>query len=453
VAPTVIVSGHTLTWHRVANINTYVIVSKVPGQAAQTRIVRGPPRVRSSTISSTPPAVPGATVSYTIRTTVRSSAWSREVSITYASVGEASDPRAAPLLGVSGDPLSWSAVAHIGTYVLATKVADSEETFTAVSGTSITPPLRPGKTVRYRVRTAAVGSAWSAEVAISYPAAPPSAEIPGAGASPPEAPAGTSEPLRLFSALSVFNKPLPAAPPLAADSAQLVDAFNEQVQKYGGHVVINTTEWSAPDYVVGPNASTIALVGESSICLRPEGVFSGFQAQIEAVPIPANAVPAAGSDKDMIVWQPSTGHLWELWRALEESGHWTACWGGEIPDAYTGDGLFAAPFGVSAAGLSILAGQIHIEDLEHGAINHALEVLLPDTASSFVWPADKTDGTSTDADSIPEGTRFRLDPNLDLSSLKLSPAAGGGGGARRARPGRGGGRGRARSRPRSSATG
>jgi hypothetical protein len=222
----------------------------------------------------------------------------------------------------------------------------------------------------------------------------------------------------------VFNQTLPVAPPIASNSAALVRAFTDQVKRYYGHMVINTTKWSAPVYVVAANAPTIALIGQSSICPRPEGIFSGFQAQIEAVPLPTEALPAAGTDKEVIVWQPSTGHLWELWRVLKESGRWTACWGGEIADAYTSEGIFPAPFGAGASGLSLLGGQIHLEDLEHGAINHALEVSVPETAhSGFVWPADRTDGTSSSADAIPEGTRFRLNPKLDLSALHLSPAA------------------------------
>jgi hypothetical protein len=109
---------------------------------------------------------------------------------------------------------------------------------------------------------------------------------------------------------------------------------------------------------------------------------------------------------------------------LPEGGHWTACWGGEITNARTSDGIFPAPFGAGASGLSLLGGQIHLEDLEHGVINHALEVLMPDTANkTFVWPADRTDGTSSAADAIPEGTHLRLNPNLKLSSLHLSAPA------------------------------
>lgn len=241
---------------------------------------------------------------------------------------------------------------------------------------------------------------------------------------PPQRPAPREEPLRLFTAKSVFNELLPASLPLAPNSAQLVSAFTSQVSKYYGHVVINTTQWSSPVYVVGPSAPTVALVGQSSICPRPEGIFSGFQAQIEAVPMPPGALPAGGTDKEVIVWQPSTGHLWELWRVLQEGGHWTACWGGEIANAYTSDGILPAPFGAGASGLSLLGGQIHLEDLERGTINHALEVLMPDTArGAFVWPADRTDGQSTAADAIREGTHFRLNPSLNLASLHLSPPA------------------------------
>ncbi len=233
-----------------------------------------------------------------------------------------------------------------------------------------------------------------------------------------------AEPLRLFSAESIYNEELPASPPQATDSAQLVAAFQAQVSKYYGHVVINTTEWSTPVYVVPANQPTVAMLGVSSICPRPEGVFSGFQAQIEAVPIPSNASPAAGTDKEVVIWQPSTGHLWELWRVLQEGGRWTACWGGEIADAYTSDGIFPAPFGASAAGLSLLGGQIHLEDLERGSINHALEVLLPETLrTEFVWPAVRTDGNGKTANSIPEGTRFRLKASVNLSSLGLSKPA------------------------------
>jgi hypothetical protein len=249
---------------------------------------------------------------------------------------------------------------------------------------------------------------------------PPTEEAPAEE----ESSSGPSYALRLFSAQSFFNQPLAASAPRAADSAQLVAAFDHQVQTYSGHVVINTTEWSAPVYTVAANAPTTAVVPQNGTCPRGEDVFQPFAQDMSAVPIPAGAQAAKGSDEDMVVWQPSTGHVWELWRAQREDGRWTACWGGEIQDAYTSEGVFPEPLGVSAAGLSILAGQIHIEELQQGTITHALELTLPDTAASgWVWPANRTDGTSDDAYSIPEGTRFRLKASLNLATLHLNPAA------------------------------
>jgi hypothetical protein len=253
---------------------------------------------------------------------------------------------------------------------------------------------------------------------------PPAKEPPAKEAPKEEPPSGPSYALRLFSAQSFFNQPLPAAAAQASDSAQLVAAFNHQVQTHYGHVVINTTEWSAPVYTVPANAPTTAVVPQNGTCPRGEGVFQPFAQDVSAVPIPAGAQAAKDTDEDMVVWQPSSGHEWELWRAQREGGQWTACWGGEFQDAYTSEGVLPEPLGVSAAGLSILAGQIHLEELQQGTIDHALEVTLPDTAAAgFVWPANRTDGTSEDAYSIPEGTRFRLKPSVNLSSLNLNPAA------------------------------
>ncbi len=253
---------------------------------------------------------------------------------------------------------------------------------------------------------------------------PPAKEPPAKEPPKEEPPSGPSYALRLFSAQSFFNQPLPASAPQAPDSAQLVAAFNHQVQTYYGHVVINTTEWSAPVYTVPANAPTTAVVPQNGTCPRGEGVFQPFAQDVSAVPIPAGAQAAKGTDEDMVVWQPSSGHEWELWRAQQEGGQWTACWGGEFQDAYTSEGVLPEPLGISAAGLSILAGQIHLEELQQGTIDHALEVTMPDTAAAgFVWPANRTDGTSDDAYSIPEGTRFRLKPSVNLSSLHLNPAA------------------------------
>ena len=48
----------------------------------------------------------------------------------------------------------------------------------------------------------------------------------------------------------------------------------------------------------------------------------------------------------------------------------------------------------------------------------------PGAQHPYSWPSNRNpDGTSTNPLAIPEGLRFRLDPNLDLASFHLSPVA------------------------------
>jgi hypothetical protein len=79
-------------------------------------------------------------------------------------------------------------------------------------------------------------------------------------------------------------------------------------------------------------------------------------------------------------------------------------------------------WGASASSLPLVGGLITLEDLERGRIDHALAIAAPDIRSNaFVWPAQRTDGTSSSPTALPEGAHLRLDPNLDLASLGLPP--------------------------------
>jgi len=224
-----------------------------------------------------------------------------------------------------------------------------------------------------------------------------------------------------FSPQSFWNTPLPSDTSPAPDSASLVDDFIQQYQDAYGTVAINTTSYSSPVYTVPAGQPTVTVTPLN--CLG-YGTPAQLPDELSAVPIPPGATPAAGSDADMIIYQPATDSEWELWRAADNNGSWTACAGGKIQDVSSSDGVFPDPLGVAASGLSLLAGQIHLSDIASGSINHALEVQVPETAQgTVVAPADRTDGWSTASDAIPEGTRFRLDPDVDLASLGLSPAA------------------------------
>ncbi len=276
-APKLTVTGQTLTWSTSAStVKSFVFVRKVPGQSDQYSTVTG--------TSLTPPPVPGTTVKYSVRTAVNGSAWAPEQSIAYTAPSETpseSPPavkppaeksptqtppaetvntQAAPAVTVSGLTLSWQQVGNITTYVLATKVPGHEERFTEVSGMSVTPAAVPGVTVRYSVRTAVNGSAWSPQVAISYPAK--------ATPTPPP----PSEPEKA-----------PTAPPSSSSMWVSVDAggwgssFASDIAGAVPYVRINTTEsiarWTSAgvkviDTMTGVNSGGVAGINATEFAAR-----------------------------------------------------------------------------------------------------------------------------------------------------------------------------------------
>ena len=227
-----------------------------------------------------------------------------------------------------------------------------------------------------------------------------------------------SQPTLPFAADSVWNAPLSADEQLAPKSAAYVSNLQQQVTHYGAW--INTTQFSVPVYTVGASQPRVPVVldthGGSGDLLARE-----FK---QGVPIPPNAQPAAGSDRHMVVWKPSTDTVWEFWNMERVQGAWHARWGGKLTHASSSSGYYTNPkdWGGSATSLSLLGGLIRPSDLRAGHIDHALALAIPHAAArTFVAPAQRTDGNDHSPGAIPEGTRFRLNPNVDVNSLHLPP--------------------------------
>jgi hypothetical protein len=241
--------------------------------------------------------------------------------------------------------------------------------------------------------------------------------------------AGTEAPFRLFSPTSFWNQELPSNAPLDPTSAAVMRAFNEQLDQEntakGGPANINTTAWSVPVYTVPANQPMVVVkLDETAETLT----LRALQGAWDEVPLPANAQPAAGTDKHLVVWQPSSDRLWEFWRLEDTPEGWQAARGGAIQNASRTSGAYGpedwpnakSSWGASASGLSIAGGLITIEDLELGQINHALALGIPNPRSSvYSSPAERTDGASTEPLSLPEGAHLRLGPNLNLAALHL----------------------------------
>jgi hypothetical protein len=170
-APTLTVSGTTLKWGKVADVTTYVLVSKLAGRDDRYSVVRG--------TQTTPAATAGKTVAFAVRTAIVGSKWSGDAKIAYPAAtsstpttttpSSSSDPRkAAPKLVVENGTVRWAKVADVDTYAYVVKIPGVTDVYKTVTGLSITPAPVPGKTVKVGVRTNVEGSTWASEATLTF---------------------------------------------------------------------------------------------------------------------------------------------------------------------------------------------------------------------------------------------------------------------------------------------
>jgi hypothetical protein len=132
-------------------------------------------------------------------------------------------------------------------------------------------------------------------------------------------------------------------------------------------------------------------------------------------PIPPNVPIEYGSDHHVLVVDRDHCKLYEMWNSrLNPNGGWLAGSGAVFdlrsnalrPDTWTS---------ADAAGLPILPGLVRCDEVQAGAINHALRFTADDTQRKYIWPARHYASSITDPDVPPMGQRFRLKASFDIS--------------------------------------
>lgn len=244
---------------------------------------------------------------------------------------------------------------------------------------------------------------------------------------PPARPVAFTQAFRFFSPSSFWNTPVAADAAIDPQSPELIGSLNRRVeeeQRAANGPWINTTAYSVPLYTVSAKQPTV------TVHLRGHRPEPSLSAAWRAVPLPANARPATGSDGILAVWQPSSGRLWEFWRLVHGVRGWQASWGGAMRHVARQQGVYGPQvwpgahrwWGVSASSLSLLGGLMTIEQLRSGEIDHALAIALPEIrADAYASPAQRNDGESAEGPAMPEGAHLRLNPALDLTALDLPP--------------------------------
>jgi hypothetical protein len=254
---------------------------------------------------------------------------------------------------------------------------------------------------------------------VPAPVPEPAPEPAPAPAPATATPAAAADP-RPFSPTSFWNAPLAPDAPLDDKSAIYVADLQRQLLTWLPW--INTTKDSVPVYEVPGDQPLVKVTLDK---VGSDSQTAALRAAWEKVPVPDNAIWSAGVDRNLVVHQPSTDTLWEFWGMQKLADGWHAKWGGKMTDVSTNPGHYTAPnnrWGASGTSIPLLGGLMRVEELQAGKIDHALALALPEVRKDvYSWPAQRSDGQIASENAIPEGTRFRLPPDLDLSKIPMAP--------------------------------
>jgi hypothetical protein len=249
----------------------------------------------------------------------------------------------------------------------------------------------------------------------------------------------------MFAPDSFVEKPLADDAPLDRNSTTMIAMLVAELQ----------AELASPDITdrptvdnqwCSPRVYTVPATQPYVDVTLPATASQLVRQQIGRVPIPPYASTYAGcTDRPLVIHQPSTDKLWELWIAHKDSGSWQAEYGGLITPENGMRGVsqnpghweappngFGLRFGATATSIVKLGGLSRISELQAGVVDHTLRLGLKAPAPCWRWPAQRMDGWTTlnhpekapngalnNPLAPPYGAILRLPASLDIDALNL----------------------------------
>jgi len=135
-------------------------------------------------------------------------------------------------------------------------------------------------------------------------------------------------------------------------------------------------------------------------------------------PLGPDTLIESGIDRHALIINRDTCTLYELFGLSGSGSTWTAGSGAIFPlgsNALRPLGWTSA----DAAGLPILPGLVRWDEVQAGAIRHAIRFTAQQSDRSFLWPARHQAGTAANPSLPPMGARFRLRSSYDISHFSL----------------------------------
>jgi hypothetical protein len=252
----------------------------------------------------------------------------------------------------------------------------------------------------------------------------------GAGGNSGGSDGPVSNALRPYDVASPWNTPIGSSPGIDINSA----GFMNEISKLGLPLSSDPDQYAIPVYEFNATTprQTVKLSGYFSSYDAGDNSRKGygFAPTITGVPIPENALQSAGSDGQIVIWDPVSGVEYSFWQfARDAGGNYTATNGYRYHTGSGYYGRFADGLAGRGAGTPYFAGLVRKWEIDQGRIDHALAFAYDSPSAEFRYPASKSDGGNfggTSGTDLPEGARIQLDPTMteaDFNALGLSPAA------------------------------
>jgi hypothetical protein len=231
-------------------------------------------------------------------------------------------------------------------------------------------------------------------LAIGTAAAGLAADLPVAAAAPP------TTNCQVFPTDNIWNTDISTLP-VHGQSAQWLASMASSTTKL--HPDFGGPPYGFPFNVVDNTHPTVSVTFQYASESDPGPYPLGTDTSIEG-----------GSDHHALIINRDTCTLYELYGLSGSGSTWTAGSGAIFPlgsDALRHLGWTSA----DAAGLPIFPGLVRWDEVQAGAIKHAIRFTAQQSDQSFLWPARHQAGTAANPSLPPMGARFRLKSTYDIS--------------------------------------
>lgn len=225
-----------------------------------------------------------------------------------------------------------------------------------------------------------------------------------------------------FTPDSFWNTPLSADAPLHPLSAEIVAFLKEDNQDDGCILLTGTGEnrWGMPVYTADKD-SPVYEVKSSKYGVPPE--FASLR-------IPVGALPAETRDSEMVIYDVDRRFVAQLSKASfsAEDNTWSVTGGSVV--YLDSNGLYGAledsdetRNGGSFRGYNGAVAAVGYDDVLAGRVDNVVKIGVHNSRNEAVYPMTGTDGDLDSPTAPPQGSRMRIRPDLDLTTLGLRPQA------------------------------